>query len=124
MIRTTAILTLALALPAGAFEFFPAPPFAFSQPVDCVVGVDCFIQKYVDHDLGKGWKDFRGGHMSSDGHEGTDFAIADKFAMESGVPVVAAAPGKVIWSRDGQVVDRKQMSILVGADPTATAPPP
>lgn len=101
MKRTAAVLTFALALPAGAFDFFPAPPVAFSQPVDCVVGLDCFIQKYVDHDMGKGWKDFRCGHMSSNGHDGTDFAIPDKFAMEDGVAVVAAAAGKVIWTRDG-----------------------
>jgi hypothetical protein len=100
VIKAAGFLSLALAFPAGAFEFFPAPMMEFSQPVDCIVGTDCFIQKYVDHDSGKGWKDFRCGHMSSNGHDGTDFAIPDKFAMEDGVAVVAAAAGKVISSRD------------------------
>lgn len=100
MIRTAVVLTLALALPAGAFDFFPAPTLEFSQPVDCVVGVDCFIQKYVDHDTSKGWKDFRCGHMTGTGHYGTNFAVPDRFAMEKGVAVAAAAPGKVVWSRD------------------------
>jgi hypothetical protein len=100
VIKAAGFLSLALAFPAGAIEFFPAPMMEFSQPVDCIVGTDCFIQKYVDHDSGKGWKDFRCGHMSSNGHDGTDFAIPDKFAMEDGVAVVAAAAGKVISSRD------------------------
>jgi hypothetical protein len=94
VIRTAATLTLALALPAGAFDFLAAPPMEFSQPVDCAVGLDCFIQKYVDHDQGKGWKDFRCGHMSSNGHDGTDFAIADSSRWKTASPWSRPPPAR------------------------------
>ena len=55
MIRVTACLLMALAQPAGAFDL--------ALPVACSVGDDCFIQKYFDHDPGKGRKDFLCGHL-------------------------------------------------------------
>lgn len=93
MIRHAAILTLALALPAGAFDF--------AQPVACTLGRDCHIQNYFDHDPGPGTLDAGCGHLTYDGHDGTDFALPDLAAMQAGVAVLAAAPGTVRGVRDG-----------------------
>ena len=93
MIRHAAIVTLALAFPAGAFEF--------SQPIDCTLGVDCHIQNYVDRDPGPGTADVACGHLTYDGHDGTDFALPTLAAMQAGVAVLAAAPGTVRGVRDG-----------------------
>jgi hypothetical protein len=93
MIRRAAVLTLALAFPAGAFEL--------QLPVDCTLGEDCYIQNYFDHDPGPDRADFNCGPLSYDGHDGTDFAVATRARMEAGVPVLAAAPGAVTAVRDG-----------------------
>ncbi|MGL4239402.1 M23 family metallopeptidase [Tabrizicola sp.] len=93
MIRTTASLSLALALPAGAFEL--------QQPVDCTLGETCYIQQYFDHDPGPAAADFTCGPLSYDGHDGTDFALATRAEMAAGITVLAAAPGTVKGARDG-----------------------
>ena len=93
MIRGAALLTLALAFPAGAFEL------AF--PVDCTLGATCHIQQYADHDPGPGARDFTCGPLSYDGHDGTDIALATRAEMAAGVSVLAAAPGRVKGMRDG-----------------------
>lgn len=89
------ILALALAGPA----FGRTPQLA--QPIDCTLGESCFIQNYVDADPGPGGADFTCGPLSYDGHKGTDFALTSMAAMEAGVAVLAAAPGKVTATRDG-----------------------
>ena len=93
MIRTSALLSLALAHPAGAFDL------AF--PLDCTLGETCHIQQFPDHDPGPGATDFTCGPLSYDGHDGTDFALATRAEMAAGVAVLAAAPGVVKGSRDG-----------------------
>lgn len=93
MIRLPVGLTLALALPAGAFEL--------SLPVDCVLGDSCYIQQYPDHDPGPGATDFTCGSLSYDGHDGTDFALPTRAAMAEGVAVLAAGRGTVKAVRDG-----------------------
>lgn len=92
MIRS-ALISLALASPAGAFEL------AF--PVACTLGETCFIQQTADHDPGPGAQDFTCGPLSYDGHDGTDIALPDRAAMRAGVAVLAAAPGTVVALRDG-----------------------
>lgn len=67
---------------------------------------DCFVLLYPDRDSSKNFKDYRCGNLSYDGHSGTDFALEDEAKMRSGVPVRAAAAGKVLRVRDG-VPDRK-----------------
>lgn len=85
---------MALALPAGAFDL--------QQPVACTLGEDCYIQQYFDHDPGPGAADFFCGPLSYDGHDGTDFALPTLRMMEDGVSVLAAAPGRVVATRDGE----------------------
>ena len=92
MIRALA-LSLALASPAGAFEL------AF--PAGCILGQNCYIQQFSDHDPGPAATDFTCGPLSYDGHDGTDIALPTRKAMEQGVPVLAAAAGTVVSTRDG-----------------------
>ena len=93
MIRRAAALTLALASPAGAFDF--------ALPVDCTLGAECHIQNYFDRDPGPGTADIGCGNLTYDGHDGTDFALPTLAAMQAGVDVLAAAPGTVRGIRDG-----------------------
>ena len=88
-------LALALAAtPAGA-------DIALVPPVDCTLGDTCFVQNYVDTDPGPGRRDFACGHLSYDGHDGTDFALPTLADMARGVAVLAPAAGKVTGTRDG-----------------------
>ena len=74
----------------------------FSLPIRCAPGEDCFVQNHVDRDPGSGWRDFACGHLSYDGHQGTDFRLRSLAAMERGVEVLAAAAGRVVGVRDGE----------------------
>lgn len=90
-----AILAASLAVAAPAFA-----DIALVPPVDCTLGETCFIQNYFDTDPGPGRRDFACGHLSYDGHDGTDFAVATLAEMERGVAVVAPAAGTVTGTRD------------------------
>jgi murein DD-endopeptidase MepM/ murein hydrolase activator NlpD len=70
-------------------------------PVACKPGETCWVVNHVDHDPGEGFRDYRCGALSYDGHDGTDFALRDEAAMAKGVAVLAAAPGVVQAVRDG-----------------------
>lgn len=70
------------------------------QPIDCELGSSCYIQHLVDRDPGPAVRDHRCGNLSYDGHKGTDFALPNLAAMQSGVAVLAAAPGVVRGVRD------------------------
>ena len=78
-----------------------AEPPVLLLPLDCEPGATCFVQNYVDRDLGPGFTDLACGGLSYDGHGGTDFALPDLAAMRKGVDVLAAAPGVVMGTRDG-----------------------
>jgi murein DD-endopeptidase len=104
-IATPGILTNRWQLVAQANDVSRALP-RFSLPIDCNLGKDCFVLLYTDRDPGPKFTDFGCGRMTYDGHKGTDFAIPDEKAMARGVPVLAAADGVVLRTRDG-VVDRK-----------------
>ncbi|MGF1494604.1 MAG: M23 family metallopeptidase, partial [Microcoleaceae cyanobacterium] len=87
----------------------------FSIPIDCSLGEDCFILLYPDRDPSPDAVDFGCGRQTYDGHKGTDFAVSDEVVMAQGVPVLAAAPGRVLRVRDG-VPDRRLESIEEKAD--------
>ena len=77
-------------------------------PLECTPGVSCWITNYVDHDPTKGIRDYTCGKATYNGtsgtesiHKGTDIAIRDLAAMREGVPVLAAAAGRVLGLRDG-----------------------
>ncbi|MGB0798777.1 MAG: M23 family metallopeptidase [Planktomarina sp.] len=70
-------------------------------PVDCTMGVDCYIHDYVDRDPGTGVLDFGCGSLTRNDHTGTDFAVLTHAARHRGVNVIAASPGRVVWVNDG-----------------------
>jgi len=77
-------------------------------PLDCVLGESCWIPNYVDLKLGQGVLDYTCGDASYDAepgahHKGTDFAVRDLAAVQAGVAVRAAAAGRVLGVRDGEV---------------------
>lgn len=87
-----------LALPALAAD---APPPKLGLPAACEIGRDCWLVNLVDLDPGPGRRDYRCGEATYDGHQGVDIAIRDLDAMQTGVAVLAAAPGIVKGVRDG-----------------------
>ena len=78
-----------------------AEGFSLSSPLDCDLGSTCRIQQYVDRDPGPGAQDYRCAELSYDGHKGTDFAIPTLKSIEDGIVVRAAAPGRIMGTRDG-----------------------
>lgn len=72
-----------------------------SWPLDCELGVTCYIEDYVDLDPGSGQRDYTCSVKTRDGHQGTDFQLLSFDAMNRGVQVRAAAPGTVTRIRDG-----------------------
>ncbi|WP_186467435.1 M23 family metallopeptidase [Bradyrhizobium stylosanthis] len=70
-------------------------------PVACELGTTCFIQNYVDYDPSDKTLDFRCGHRTYDGHDGTDIRLPDLDVQRKGGEVVAAASGRVTHVRDG-----------------------
>jgi len=80
----------------------PARETLFHFPVGCHPNHDCYIFHYVDHDPTSGFQDFAGGRMTSDGHKGTDIAVATYEKMRQKIPVLAAADGVVKSTRDGE----------------------
>lgn len=69
-------------------------------PVDCELGETCMIQQFMDHDPSPAAQDFRCGPMSYDGHRGTDIRVPDMEALAEGVAILAAAPGRVVGTRN------------------------
>ena len=72
------------------------------MPVDCELGKSCWLVNYPDTDAAPDVaRDYQCGPLTYEGHDGSDFAIRDLVAMETGVAVLAAADGKVLRLRDG-----------------------
>ncbi len=82
-------------------QAYAGQPFSLGFPLECKLGETCFVQNYVDHELGSGYRDFHCGAMTYDGHDGTDFRIASMAEERAGVAVLAAANGVVKRVRDG-----------------------
>jgi murein DD-endopeptidase MepM/ murein hydrolase activator NlpD len=78
--------------------FLHARALELEQPIDCVLGQDCWIQQYADHDPGPAATDYTCGSETYNAHDGTDFRVRD---TAQSVDVIAAAAGKVIGMRDG-----------------------
>lgn len=109
------MLGLVVLMAAAKAEDLPS----FGLPIHCSLGTDCWVQNYVDHDSGPGATDFTCGHLTYDGHNGTDIRLADYAAMRRGVPVLAAAAGTVLRIREGMDdinVDKIGRAALEGKD--------
>jgi len=85
--------------PVAAAEGQPS----LGLPLICDPGRTCWLVNLVDHDPGPGMRDYACGEHGYNGHTGSDFAIRDYSKMDDGVPVVAAAAGKVLRLRDGML---------------------
>ena len=72
-----------------------------SLPLQCELGKTCFIQSYVDIDLGPGVQDFACGSSTYEGHSGTDFRLLSVADAQKKVAVLASAEGIVKGVRDG-----------------------
>jgi len=94
----------AVLIPVSLLALFQAPVAAvaieLSSPIGCQLGVDCFIQNYVDTDPSSSWRDFNCGGLTYDGHDGTDFRLRNFVEMQRGVDVLAAAAGTVAGVRN------------------------
>lgn len=80
----------------------PRPQIRLASPVVGVPGRDWVINNYVDLEPGPDIRDYRGGTRSYDRHRGTDFDVPNFRWMDRGVPVVAAADGRVTAVHDGE----------------------
>jgi hypothetical protein len=94
LIRRLAALIIASATPVVADVSF------LGMPLDCILGDTCFIENYPDIDPGDGVSDYRCGMNSTNGHNGTDFALLGHDQMQAGINVIAAANGRVTAVRD------------------------
>ncbi len=68
--------------------------FRLESPLHCEPATSCYVMNYVDHDQGPGARDFLGGGLTYNGHNGTDFRVPLE-AMRAGFPVLAASAGRV-----------------------------
>lgn len=98
--RQTGLLALTTGAALVAAPCFAEPP-ELGFPIDCTLGETCYIEDYPDVDPGEGLKDYTCGLKTRDGHRGTDIVLLNFEAMEAGVNVLAAAPGRVGGTRDG-----------------------
>jgi len=116
MKKPFALICAAFLLSCGNSFATDAPHFTF--PVACVLGENCIIQNYVDHDPGPGWRDFTCGPMSYDGHDGTDIRIPSLAAQRNGVGVLSVADGTVLRTRM-DLPDRPTLDEGPESDPRA-----
>ncbi len=108
MARPLAFATLSLRLFGLLSVYFtftarvePAELVVLTLPVKCELGVTCFVQNYVDHDVSDKGRDYQCGSRTYDGHDGTDIRIPSLGAQHGGVDVLASAAGSVTGARDG-----------------------
>lgn len=84
-------------LVAASTALAQLPSLELSLPVEGELGKDVYIINYVDHESDSGAiRDYMCGRQTYDGHDGTDFAVKSFRHMDSGVHVIAAAPGRVV----------------------------
>lgn len=95
------ILRFAFAAVALTVAAGPASAQQLRLPVDCRLGVTCFIQNWIDLDPGPGRADPACGPLAYDGHDGIDLRVPMR-AQRAGVEVRAPAAGIVRAVRDGE----------------------
>lgn len=89
-------------------------PLRLDLPVACDMVRDCSIQKYVDRAAGPDRLDYRCGSITTDGHDGVDFRLRRARDFDLAIPVLAAAGGTVLRTRD-------EMPDISVTDPAAPA---
>lgn len=96
---TIACLTLSITTSVQS-QTKQRPP-KLDLPLKCAVGMDCFVQHYIDMDPSAGASDYQCGSLTYDNHRGTDIRLNSVSQMTIGVPVIAAASGVVANLREG-----------------------
>jgi hypothetical protein len=98
MIKRAAVLALIIPFAGPAL----AEGILLYSPIDCDLTSDgCYIQQYMDLDPSAGVTDYHCQNLSYEGHKGTDFGLPTLKHMETGVRVIASAPGTIAGLRDG-----------------------
>lgn len=88
---------------------------SFIMPVEGVQNRDYFLVNHVDHDTGTpGIRDYNCGAQTYDGHKGLDITLRSFRQMDSGVAVLAAAPGRVTEVTDTAYDRNKRVNIPLG----------
>lgn len=88
-----------------AFAFLLSPHSGEAAPqlsphVQCVIGKNCWLVNLFDHAAGPEFRDFRCGWFGYDGHDGIDIAIGANSRIAENIPVIAAADGVVVGTRN------------------------
>ena len=73
---------------------------SFSNPVQCNLGENCWVQNLVDFDNGPAHSDPFCGPATYNGHKGTDIRVATIGELQAGIPVRAMADGIVLGLRN------------------------
>jgi hypothetical protein len=73
----------------------------FAAPIAGTPMVDVFYGAYMDHASGPGAMDYACGVKAYDGHRGVDILLRNFQVQDTGVAVLAAAPGVVVGVLDG-----------------------
>lgn len=102
MIKSTAALLFVFSAPTGllAQDLPSGNSQKFGWPLDCTLGSDCWIARYVDRERGPKEADFTCGSSTENDHKGTDITLANLGKMQEGVAVTAAASGTVFRLRN------------------------
>jgi hypothetical protein len=95
------LIFITLIYPLSTLVYASDDAPSLSLPLACTIGVDCFIQNYVDADASQNYSDYRCGFLSYNEHRGTDFRPKASNALTAEIPVLAAADGVVRAIRDG-----------------------
>ncbi len=74
----------------------------FVLPIACALGETCFIQNYPDIDPGPAVQDYHCGRATYNNHKGTDFRLLSTRLADRGVPVLAAAAGRIKGGRNAE----------------------
>ncbi|MET4296093.1 hypothetical protein ABIB06_002019 [Bradyrhizobium sp. LB8.2] len=88
-------------------------------PVDCRLGVDCFVQQMPDVDPSDQALDPLCGNATYQGHDGWDIRIRTLKDFDRQTPVIAIADGTVARVRDGipdRIYDRAQDKDTAGKE--------
>jgi hypothetical protein len=118
-LRISVLVLLACTFWGGTRTVQADESLSLTRPIECQLGVECWVVNLVDQDPGPGVLDFNCGAHTYDGHKGVDFAIGDLAVMDKGVPVLAAAPGIVKGVRnhmDDINIKKLKADVIEGLD--------
>ncbi|MET4276243.1 MULTISPECIES: M23 family metallopeptidase [unclassified Bradyrhizobium] len=111
------LIILSAAIPPASADDQLSPNLGL--PVDCRLGVDCFVQQMPDVDPSDQALDPLCGNATYQGHDGWDIRIRALKDIDRQTPVIATADGTVARVRDGipdRIYDRAQDKDTAGKE--------